>query len=290
MATWGEVRGTLERLLGAERISDEILRVRISLVDEQGGQAGAGEVTYSQSDVYVRREVMPSKDGVTPGIEFVAIDGLIGQVGETDLMNAIAQVGQLVHGGLTYAQGTESGPLSFGMRLPADLLDLSQDNPLFPLYLYHVGAAAEALRSELNSRNGRFAQRTAEMRETAWGAIRRLLLGDPTLSIERSNDKALIFSMPGPARRDRQLRMFTGLWERGDGEQSIILEYSLGDFAAIDMRRAATAAALTDGGVVYIDGGASIRVALHLTAATIATFATRLVELAQAAEAYLDGA
>jgi hypothetical protein len=288
MATWDEIRETLESFLGAERVTEEVLRVRIP-AGEQVSQGGTSGATYSQREVYVRREVMPSKDYSSPGIEFVAIDGPIGQVGETDLMSTIAQAGQLVHGGLTYAQGAESGTLSFGMRLPADLIDLSVDRSGFLGYLYFVGGAARDVTSELNSQNGRFAVRTAQIRESAWGAIRRLLLADPALSIERGNDKALIFSMPGLGRPDRQLRIFTGLWERDSGDQCVILEFMLGDFASLDMKRATTAAARTDGGVVYVDDLVRIRIALDLAAVTIVTFSTRLVELAKAAEAYLDG-
>jgi hypothetical protein len=289
MATWDEVRETLERYLGAERITDEVLRVGISLVDEQGSQGGAREATYAQREVYVRREVMPPKDGVTPGIEFVAIDGPIGRVGETDLMSAIAQAGQLVHGGLTYAQGTGSGTLSFGMRLPADLIDLGADSALFLGYLYHVGGAARDVTSELNSQSGLFATRTGQIRESAWGAIRQMLIADPTLDIEKDNNKALIFSMPGPIQGDRKLRMFTGLWEKNSSDHCVILEFLLGDFAGQDMKRAAAAAARTDGGVVYSDDLVSIRITLDLAAVTVMTFATRLVELAKAAEGYLDG-
>jgi hypothetical protein len=291
MATWDEVREKLERLLGAERITDDVLRVKISLVDEASGQAGTSETRYSQTEVYVTREVIPSKQGALPGIEFVAIDGPLGRVGQTDLMAVIGQAGQLVHGGVTYAQGTESGTLSFGMRLPTDLIDLSADTlpSLFLGYLYQVGYATRDVISELNSPNGRFASRTAQIRQSAWSAIRGLLLGDTSISIGRGNDNALIFSMPGLARKDRALQMFTGLYVRDNGDHSVILEFSLGNFADVDIERAATAAELTRGGVVNVDGRASIRVTLDLSGVTFGSYASSLVELARAAEAYLDG-
>jgi hypothetical protein len=228
MATWGEVRGKLESLLGAER---------------------------------------------------------------TDLMTVIAQAGQLVHGGVTYAQGTESGTLSFGMRLPSDLIDLSADAllSLFLGYLYQVGYATRDVISELNSPNGRFAVRTAQIRQSAWGAIRGLLLGDGSISIDRGNDRALIFSMPGLARKDRALQIFTGLYVQDNGDHSVIQEFSLGNFTDVDMMRAATAAELTRGGVVNVEGRAAIRVTLDLSGVTISSYASSLVELARAAEAYLDG-
>jgi len=288
VATWSEVCEVLERSLRAERVTDEVLRVKISLVDAQGTEVGEDGTLFSRREVHVWHGVMPSKDGITPGIEFVAIDGPIGQVGETDLMSAVAQAAQLVHGGLTYSQGAESGTLSFGMRLPADLIDLKADMPLFLGYLYDVGYAARDITAELSSRKGRFPERTTQIRECAWGAVRRLLHSDPALTIERGNDRALIFSMPGIAKTDRQLRMFTGLLELDNGDQSVILEFLLGDAASLDMKRAAAAAARTDGGLVYVDDWVRMRVTMDLAAVTITAFATRLVELAKAAEAYLD--
>lgn len=290
MAAWSEVRERLETILRAERITDEVLRVKILLVDE-GGQPGPDGTSYSDHEVYVRREAMPSKDGMRPAIEFVAIDGPLGRVGQADLMGVIAQAGALVHGGVTYAQGTESGTLSFGMRLPADLIDLSTDaqTAVFLGYLYQVGYAARDVIAELNSQNGRFAFRTAQIHESAWGAIRGLLLGDPTITIERGNDMALIFAMPGLAHKDRPLVLFTGLYVRDNGDQCVILEFSLGDVAGVDMRRAAIAAELTRGGVVCTEGRAAIRITVDLAGVTIKSYASSLVELARAAESYLDG-
>jgi hypothetical protein len=285
MASWLEVREMLERYLGAERLTDEVLRVPISLVDDQGeGSAGSGSV-YVKWDVYVRLEEIPRKDG-GQGLEFVAIDAAVGAVGQIDLMSAVAHVGQLVQGALAYAQGTDSGTLSVGTRVPTGLIEVNKPETFLSL-LYDIGGAARAVISELRTEDGRFAYRGEQIRESSWHSIRRLVLTDTGFAVDRDLGNGFIFSIDGVKEPGRRLRMLVARNNEAAGEHYVTFEFTLGEIQHIDLRRAVEAAAPTTGGVVCDDGFVSFRVSQHLTALTSVTFASSVLQLAAAAETYL---
>jgi hypothetical protein len=288
MASWSEVRTVLERSLSTERVNDRLLSVTISLMSDRGTELDENGRSYESWQVYVSGEALPRKDGGA-GLEFITVDAPIGAVGNVDLMDAVGHVGQLTHALLAYAQGTDGGTLSVGTRVPAHLIDAAHPEP-FLMLLYSVADSARGVIPELGREDGFYAFRTEQIRESAWSGIRRQVQDDTSVAVERelgNNGRAFVLVMDGLKDPGRQHRMLVARNDRGPGEHYVTLEISFGPIENVDMPRAAHAAALTVGGVVYDDGFVSIRISHHLTAITYATFASAVIQLARAAEEYL---
>ena len=287
MASWPEIRETVELYEGrrARRLSDEVLEVTVSLIDDEGGVTAEGERAYVEREVYVRRGAIPRKDG-GPGEEYVAIDAPVGTVGVVDLMSAIGHAGQFDHCLVGYAQGTNGGTLSVGTRLPAALINLSE--PMyFLLLLRNMADTARGVILELGTEDGFFAYRAEQIRQSAWNHIRRFIQDDDSLTVERDLGDAFYLWIDGLKDPRRRFSLLVGENNRGAAGHYFTSEVSLGPVENVDMRRAAEAAALTTGGLVCQDGHVTIRVSQHLTALTAGTFAASVIQLVDAAEQYL---
>jgi hypothetical protein len=291
MASWPEIREILERYEGrrARRLSDDVVvvSVAISRIDDRGGGTGEGGPAYMERDVCVRRGLIPMKDG-SPGEEYVAIDASIGFVGSVDLMSAVGQAGQFDHCLLGYAHGDNGGALSVGTRWPAALIDPGDPVP-FLMMLRTIASTAHGVIPELGREDGFFAFRAEQIRQSAWNAIRRLVMEDEGLVVERDLGHGFIFWTEGLKDPNRRHRMFVCQNNRGPGEHYVTFEIGLGAIQDVDMRRAAEAAAFTTGGIVYEEGLVTIRVSQHLTALTGPTFVACVLQLLEAAEQYLGG-
>lgn len=179
MTSWLDVREALERLLSADRVNEDMVLVDVSVQEAD------------RRKVAVRHEVVPGQ-APDQGLDFVAIDAHVGAVGHTDLMSAVAQVGQLVPGLLGYAQGSDSGVLSVGTRMPTALLDGGQ-MPTLLMLVYLLASAASAVERELVISGSPYAYRSEEIRRAAWEQIRQSVLQDSEFAVDRDFGDGFIF-------------------------------------------------------------------------------------------------
>jgi hypothetical protein len=282
MATWPEVRDVVERLLKTERWNDETLCATISLVGGQPGSSNAGEETYEERQVYIRRSVVPAK-GQGGGFELVAIDAPLGPVGDLDLMSVIGHAGQLPGALLGYAQGGNGGMLTLGTRLPADLIDLNEP-ARFLMTAYLIADCARGAVRELGTSNGPYAHRAEEIRQSAWQRVRQSVLQDDQFTVEKDYGNGFILGVTGPSQRHR---VFAAQNDRGLLGHYVTFEYALGAIQDVDMQRAVGAASSTLGGVVCDDGFVTLRLSQPLTALTCLTFSASIADLIGAAEEYM---
>lgn len=289
MATWSEIWETLQRYEGPgfRQLSDEVLAVTVSLIDDQAGVTADGERAYLEREVYIRRGAIPRKDG-GPGEEYVLIDAPIGAVGAIDLMSAVGHAGHFGHCGIGYWHGPAGGMLTVGIRLPAVLIDLSEP-VYFLLLLRTIASTAWGVIPEISKEDGFYAYRAEQIRQSAWNHIRRFIHDDDSLTVERDLGDVLYLWIDGLKDPSRRFSLLVGENNRGLGQHYFTLEVSLGPVQNVDMRRAAEAAAITTGGLVCQDGYVTIRVSQHLTALTAGIFAASVIQLVDATEQYLGG-